>query len=133
MDKQEEIQKKIEYKALDSRIKELEQNIMIVEQQISELQLSQISLDELENIKNGTEMRAPIGPGIFVKANLADNKKVLLDLGAKVLCKKSIPEVKEILQQKFDKMAKIHTTLLIEINNLIRDIAKLEQEFKAVP
>lgn len=129
-EKQEQIQKTLELNALDLRLRELEQSLILLERQISELQLCQLSLDELENVKKGTEMMAPLGSGIFVKANLAENKEILLDIGAKALCKKSTQETKEVLKQKLEKAIDVHARLATEMQNLAQNIVGLEQRLR---
>lgn len=128
---QEQIQKTLELNALDSRLKEFEQSLVLLERQITELHSCQFSLDELENIKTGNEMMAPLGSGIFVKANLAENKNVLLDVGAKTFCKKSTKEAKEVIKQKLEKALDVRNRLATEMENLAQNIMQLERQLKA--
>lgn len=127
---QEEIQKTLELNALDSRLRELEQTLILLERQIAELQVCQFSLDELEHIKEDTEMMAPLGSGIFIKAKLADKKEVLLDVGAKAFCEKNIDEAKKVLKQKLDKATDVHARLSNEMRNLAQNMMMLEQQLR---
>jgi len=120
----------IELNLLDSKIKELDQNLAILEKQISELQACQLSLDELKNTKKDSEMLAPIIPGIFAKTKLLNNSELLVDIGAKTLVKKNIDETKKIIQKKIDQSTDVHEKLIAEINLIAQNMNKLEKEIR---
>ncbi|UZE93653.1 MAG: prefoldin subunit alpha [Candidatus Pacearchaeota archaeon] len=132
MDKEnKEFEKKIiEFNILDARIRELEQNIVLLEKQITEIQNCQLSLDELKNTKEGTETFSSISPGILVKSKLLDNSEVMMDVGAKIFCKKSVDGAKEIIQKRLDQALEIHKKLSEEITLLLQEITKLEKEIR---
>lgn len=123
-------QKLLELSVIDTRLHELEKALVMLEHQVSELQLCQLSLDELSDVKLDSEMLAAIGPGIFVKAKLQDNKKVLVDVGVKTLCVKSLEEAKATLQQKLDRLMRVRSQLEAEIKALIQSASQLEQQLK---
>ncbi len=129
--KRRSMEKKIvEFNLLDSRIKEVEQSLVILEKQIAELQACQLSLEELKEVKKNSGMLAPIGPGIFVEAKLEENSKVLIDVGSKTLCKKSLEDAKKIIQSKLDQALEVHTRLVNEINALLQSISQLEKNIR---
>ena len=133
MDEKEnlEFNKKIlEFNILDSRIRELEQNLALLEKQISELQICQISLDEVKNSKKESEVLASLSPGIFVKTNLANNSEVIIDIGSKILCKKKIDEAKKIIENKLNKALEIHDRLISEITIIAQNLGNLEKEIR---
>ncbi len=131
MERNHELEKKIlELNMLDSKIQELDQNLGLIEKQIVELQTCQVSLEELKKIKKDTEMLSPIIPGIFAKTKLIDGSKLMVDVGAKVLCKKNIDETKEIIQKKLDQSVDIHERLVAEINLLVQNINVLNEEIR---
>lgn len=126
---EQELEQKIaEFNILDGRLQELEQSFQLLEKQIAELQSCQFSLDELKSTKEGTEMLAPISPGVFVKAKLSNSEDVILDLGARVFCKKSSEKAKEIIQKKLEQVLDIRARIAAEINILMQHLRKLEQE-----
>jgi len=113
---------------LNSKLKELEQQIMLLEKQVNELQVCQLAIDELKNIKPDKEMLAPISPGVFVKAKIVENKEITIDCGAKVFCKKSLDEATEFIQQRLDQAIDLHKKLMEEINSVIDSMGVLEKE-----
>ncbi len=131
MKKEKELEKDvIELNILDSRIKELEQSLTLLEKQIAELQSCQLSLDELKNMKKNTKMLSSISPGVFVESNLTDNSKVIIEVGAKVFCKKTIDDAKKIIQKKINQVSDVYDKLIKEIDKLVHEIRKLEEKIK---
>ena len=131
MEKEELERKILEFNLIDTKIKELDQNLALLEKQITELQTCQISLDELKNAKKDTEMLSPLGSGIFTKTKLLDNSNVIIDIGAKILCKKNLDDAKKIVQNKLDQALEIREKLINEINILIQKVAEIEKEIRA--
>ena len=125
----QEFQKKIlEFNLLDARIRELEQNLALLEKQIAELQTCQISLDEIKNSKKDSEILAPVSSGIFIKGKLENNSEVLIDIGSKTLCRKNVDEAKKIIQSKLDKALEVHEKLINEVNKVAQNLANLEKQ-----
>lgn len=128
---EKELQKKaFQITALDGRLQELRQQLELLERQISELQTTLIVLDEIKKIELENEILAPISPGVFVKANLKENKNVIINIGAKVFCKKSIEEAKKLIQQKLDQSLDIYNKIAIETNLIVENLTSLEKEFR---
>jgi prefoldin alpha subunit len=123
-------QKAYQFSALDARLRELEQGLTLIERQINELQACHSALDKLAGSKPGVEMLAPLGPGIFANAILGNNKDVLIDMGAKMLCKKSIAEAKQILKQRIDKAMIVHESLSNELQRIVQEMTKMEEELR---
>lgn len=123
-------QKAYRFSTLDSRLRELEQGLALIERQINELQASQIALDEIAKAKPSTEILAPLGPGTFVNASLGNNKDVLIDMGAKVLCKKNISEAKQIIQQRIDNAILVHENLANELQRIVQEMTLMEEELR---
>jgi len=130
---EEEKRKDIEQKAVrlnlfENKLKEMEEQLMLIEKQINEFQVSQFALDELKEVKQGTDMLAPISPGIFVRAKILDNKEVLIDSGSKVFCKKNIDDAKDVLNEKINQIAELHEKFTQEINKIIETINEIQEE-----
>ncbi|MCX8194349.1 MAG: prefoldin subunit alpha [Candidatus Pacearchaeota archaeon] len=127
----EELQKKaLQITALDSRLQELKQHLELLEKQINELQATLMALDEIKKTELESEMLAPISPGVFVKASFKENKDIIINIGAKIFCKKNVEEAKKFIQQKLDKSLDVYNKIAIETNFIIENLASLEKEFR---
>jgi len=115
---------------------ELQQKFQIFEQQIRQLQEQLRSVEEatydMNFIKNGldslvgkvdTEIMAPLGKGIFVKAKLL-SETLTVDVGAKNFVEKSIPETKELINNQLLKLKDVKIELESELNKLNSEITQ---------
>jgi prefoldin alpha subunit len=120
--------------------RELTQKFMMFEQQINLIQNQLDSVDRaiidlrdmdmgLEELigKEGNEILAQIGKGIYAKANLA-SEDLIVDIGGKNFVKKSIPETKKILQEQIEKLNKIKKELNSELDKINESITKVFME-----
>lgn len=126
----EKEKKAIQLGLMDGRLRELEQQFTLVEKQINELQLCNFALDEIKEAKPGSETLAPISPGVFLKTQLKNNNEVIINVGAKVFCKKNIEEAKEFIERKLDKTLEVYNKLASEISLIAENIVALEKEIR---
>ncbi|HDI03185.1 MAG TPA: prefoldin subunit alpha [Candidatus Pacearchaeota archaeon] len=126
--KKEMEKKLVELSVLDSRMKELEQALTLVEKNIAELQQSKQTLEEIKKLKKGNEMLSLVGFGIFAKTGLLDNEKVLINVGSNVVCKKSIDEARKLIEKKLEQALSIYSQLFSEIERINEAIQKIESE-----
>ncbi|MEM2954821.1 MAG: prefoldin subunit alpha [Candidatus Nanoarchaeia archaeon] len=126
----EKEKKAIQLGLMDGRLRELEQQFALVEKQINELQLCSFALDEIKEAKPGSEMLSPISPGVFLKTELKNNNEIIINVGAKIFCKKNIEEAKEFIERKLDKTLEVYNKLASEINLIAENIMTLEKEIR---
>jgi len=107
----------------EQQIRQLQQQFQAVEESIVELNILDLGLDNLSG-KVGEEIMAPIGRGIFVKAELK-SEELTVDIGNQNLVKKSIPETKKILKTQITKLGEIKK----ELENKMDEIQEEAKEF----
>ena len=114
---------------MDSRAREFEQQIMIIDRQLQELRLIQEDLEKLS--KNGKkEVLMPLSSDILVKGNITDSENVLVNVGAGVVLKKNINEAKDITEKHEKKISEVKEKLLDEINRIVDYMLKLESDLR---
>ncbi|MBS3163417.1 prefoldin subunit alpha [Candidatus Woesearchaeota archaeon] len=97
MNLNEETQKKyLELQLLDQQIKQLQQQLMTVNQQIVELRRVDDDLSEFEKVKENSNMFFALGPGIFAEGSIS-SKDLLLNVGSNVLVKKPVIDTKKLI------------------------------------
>src|SRR3989344_2881752 len=97
MNLNEETQKKyMELQLLDQHIKQLQQQLMTVNQQIVELKRVDDDLSEFEKVKENSNMFFALGPGIFAEGVIS-SKDLLLNVGSNVLVKKPVIDTKKLI------------------------------------
>lgn len=72
--------------------------------QQKELGASIEALSELQKTGLNTEILAPVANGIFLKAELKDNQRLVVNVGAEVTAEKTIPEVITLLEEQQGKI-----------------------------
>lgn len=115
---------------MDGKLRELEQQFELVEKQINELQQCSSALDEIKNVKTGSEMLSPVSPGIFLKTQLKENNEVIINVGAKIFCKKNLVEAKKFIEQKLEQALEVYNKLATEMNFLAENIISLEKQIR---
>jgi len=108
---------------LDQYMKNIQQQIEAVENEIVELNSLKKGLEELKN-SSGKEIFSSIGKNIFVKTKII-SEELLVRIGGDTLVKKSIPETAKIIEVQIKKLESIKEELLNEIEKLNREAEKL--------
>jgi len=131
--KQKELEKKyMELQILSQRMKQLQQQIVLVTNQITELAGLQQSLSELKDIKHETKILMPFGNGIYMHAMLENPDELLVNVGAGVVVKKDLDATKEIISQQEKEMKDVNDQMMIELKALYERATSLEQELQSV-
>jgi prefoldin alpha subunit len=119
-------------RVLANQHREFQKRAEMVQQQMSMVQISLedcnraiTTIDELDNVSDGSEIMFPIGSGSFVYANISQTDKAVVDIGAGYTVERPIPEAKEILQRRREKL----TTALDNMNS---SLAQLGQQMQAI-
>lgn len=96
--------------------------------QLQEIASSVEALQELQKTKVNTEILAPVANGIFLKAELKDNQKLVINVGAEVTVEKTIPEVMALLQEQQGKITENITEAETVFQQLQEQGQKMYQE-----
>jgi len=133
MNKEEYQNKYLEFQALGEHIKQIQNSIMELEQQLAELRKLQESLESIENTKLNEEVLVLLGAGTYIKTKLADDKKVIMNIGADKLVDKSINDSISLVKSQTDELVKIHNQMNNEFINHTLKLQKLHQELQTNP
>src|SRR3989344_3258591 len=126
---QKELQKRyLELQLLDQQIKQIQKNIELIENQMAELESMSISLEELSSVKPGTEIFVPVAGGVFVKAELKDNKDLVINVGAGTAVKKSITQTKGMIANQINDIASARDELLMQLHQFVSKAQKIQQD-----
>lgn len=121
-----------EFQMLNQHIKQLQNQLEAITQQMMELAGTRNSLDEIEKVKEGKEVFVPLSSGIFVKANIKDTSDMLVNVGANVVVRKDIASTKNLIQRQMEEMKKIQKRMLEELEKMTNHAANLEAQLQNV-
>ncbi|MEK6969747.1 MAG: prefoldin subunit alpha [Nanoarchaeota archaeon] len=117
-------EKYAEFQALQQQLEQFTQHLELLQQHLKEVSLSIQAVEDLEKTKPGSEILAPLANGIFIKAELKDNHKFIVNVGADVTVEKTGAEVIKLLQEQqndlADKQAEAEQTILPLQNRILQ-------------
>jgi len=111
MSEQEVQQKYMELQMISSQLKQVQQQVEVLSHQIVELSRVNESLEDISKAKKGTDIMAPLGSGIFIKASLKETKEVLLNVGGEIMVNKNTVDAKTLVSNQIEEMTKIMENL----------------------
>ncbi len=121
-------QKYLELQMLDQQIKELQKNIETVDNHISELESASQSIEEIGEVKPGTEILVPVAGGVFARTELKDNRKFIVNVGAGTTVEKSIPDTTKMITEQITEISSTREQLLGRFQQQVSRAQQLQKE-----
>ena len=116
-----ELEKTVEeLRFLQAKSEQARGQINTVVSDISQIELTVRTLNELKTIKKEKDGFIPIGSDIFIKTEFVGPEKVLVNLGASAVSEKTVPEAIEFLNDKKNKLELIR-------NSMVRDLKDISE------
>ena len=132
-EKEEKMQKLyLEFQMLDQQIKQLEKQSTALNNQLMELMMTNQSLDDMKNTKEGTEILTPLSSGIYAKAELKDNKSFIVNVGANIALIKGVDSTKKLIETQIDEIKNLQKNLVSQLQTRTTKAALLDQEINKI-
>ena len=110
---------------------EIQSRISMVNSAITEMRVSALTLEGLEQEKEGSELFVPIGGGSYVKAKLVTSETIVVGIGADVAVEKTLKQTRDEMDGRIAVMEKTCEVLGQQLNQVLERIqenrAKLEE------
>jgi prefoldin alpha subunit len=113
----------IKFSIFEQQIRQMQQQIEIIERNILEINALILGLDELKE-KEGSEILSPIGKNIFVRTKLL-SEDLIVDIGGGNLVKKDIESTKKLIGEQIKKLEKIKEELNFSLENLSNEMTRM--------
>ncbi len=120
----------LQMQMLEQQSQQLQKQIQSIDQQVGELESIKVGLEQLQTVKPGTEIFVPFAGGIFIKAELKDNKNLLLNVGANTAVTKSAEGTMETIAAQVMEMADLRQKMAEQLDRVIEKARELEQEME---
>ena len=128
-DAEKEVRKKyIELQLMEQQMKQLQENAKVLDSQLAELIGVIQSLEDFKSVENKTLLWVPISNGIFTKAELIDNRELMVNVGADVVVKKSAEETKSLIAGQMDEIKKVQQKVVEELQRIAVKAMGIEKE-----
>ena len=90
----------LESRYLEETVNEIQSRINLTNSAITELRVSNMTLEGLEKEQKNAQLFVPIGGGSYIKAKLETSNKVVVGIGADVAVEKTLKEAKAELEAR---------------------------------
>ncbi|ADG13626.1 prefoldin, alpha subunit [Methanocaldococcus infernus ME] len=87
------------------------------------------AIETLSNVKVDEETLIPVGPGVYLKAKVIDDK-ALLGVKSDIYIEKSLSESIEDLKKSYEELDNVEKEGLKRLNELSKVIAELKEELQ---
>lgn len=114
---------------LNNNLKAMQDQLKLFDDEFSELKRIKESLEDFQSSEE-KEVFNHLGGGIFVKAELNEKNKVLLNVGGNVLVYKDVKEAKRLIEEQTIDIQTIMERLDQEINQWAIKVNSLEKEIE---
>jgi prefoldin alpha subunit len=125
--KQEEFisQLATEIRILEGSVAALQSRLDIVRTAINEVTLAHATLEGLTKVQEGDDALVPVGAGSFVRVKIADSKKLVMGIGARIAMEKDVTSSIDDLKSRILDLEKARNSIQQQLD---QTIARYEQD-----
>ena len=122
-------EKTLEYQIVESRLNQLMQQQSLIKARLQEVEITKETLDEIEKSK-GKEILISVGSLSYVHAKLAENEKIIVEVGAGAALPMSMEDAKKLLEKRKENLQKGSKKLEEEIGKTTQLLQLLHAEIQ---
>lgn len=130
---EEQLQKLyLEFQMLDQHIKQLEKQNTALNSQLTELIITNQSLEDMKKVKKDTEILVPLSSGIYMKAELKDSNNFIVNVGSNLTVVKDLTSTKKLIETQVDEIKRLQENTITELQKYTTKAAMLETEISNI-
>ena len=111
-----------EMRLMEGSVNTLQQRHQLVLNSISELRIAKQSLEDLKNIKPGSNMLVPIGGAALINANLGNLEKVVIGIGADVSLEMKYEDAVKDVSERLTEMEKAQVSIEDQLTQIMAQL-----------
>jgi prefoldin alpha subunit len=119
---------------IQKQSEEAENGLKFINEQIGELENFNKSLEVMQKNKE-KEILAPIGKGVYMKADIREKEKLFVEVGKGVVIRKTPAEAQEVIEEQIKKFQNAKMQVIAQLEEyammLKEIISEIEKEKKA--
>jgi prefoldin alpha subunit len=115
-------------KELAQHAKKMKEQLSEVESQCQEIMMIDESIKEYSKLDDGSEILFPISNGIFAKAKIDDNLKLIVNVGCGVAVEKSITKSRELLNKHLKDIMELRDRIAASIVKVQEKAREIEEQ-----
>ena len=124
--------KYLEFQMIQQQFQQLQQHVEKLDKQMVELEVLKNNLSELGDVKDGSEILAPISNGIFAKTEIKDAKNLLINVGANVVVEKSVDDSIVMIDNQIKEIRKYYKESMSQLQDTAIKAEKIREELMNV-
>jgi prefoldin alpha subunit len=124
--KEQTKEKQMELQMLDMQARQISEQLEKIDSSIMEIEYLKNSLGELKTFKEGVDVLAPVGNGIFAKAKLQENDRLLLNVGNNIVVEKSVSETQKLLSDRVAEIAEVREKMVLQLQKIEERLIELD-------
>ncbi len=128
-------EKYIQFQTLQQHIEKINEHLDVLNQRQAELDISCNAVAEIGKTAVGNDILVPVADGIFVKAKLLDNQKLIINVGADTTVEHSVDHVVGLLERQQEEMIgriaeveEVQAQLQSQVTALYQQISQNEEK-----
>lgn len=119
-----------QYQLLSAQAEMLQKQNELLSTTLEEINNTIKTLGDMKGIQKGQEIMVPMGAGIFASGTIQEAERLLVNIGADTLCKKSASEALEIMEKRKAHLDEIMKKLSQDLAKTQLGLAALEPELQ---
>lgn len=123
--------KYMEMQILDRQLKQIQQQLSVIDQQVMELDVIKQAFVDLPNVKPGSEMLVPISAGIYAKAKIETVDELIVNVGSNVAVTKSLKDSEAMIDEQISELRSYQMKLSTDMNMLVQRAQEIEKDIVA--
>ncbi len=123
----DEQRKYAKLRGIDADARRIQESLAMIDKEEAELARLIESIDDLGDSGKDEEILVPFANGVFLRAKVADPKRLLVNVGAGTLVPKTHDEVKELLKNQLESIAEYKRSLMAALEELYRGAEEIER------
>ena len=114
---------------LEEQKKTISEQLLMTENQISGINISKRTMEELQSAENNHEIVIPIGTNAFGRAKIIEPDKMIIPVSRDMFIEKNLEESIKIMEQRLEANNKLHAKLVENYNDLTGKIQEIKSKF----
>ena len=114
---------------LEEQKKTISEQLLMTENQISGINISKRTMEELQSAENNHEIVIPIGTNAFGRAKIIEPDKMIIPVSRDIFIEKNLEESIKIMEQRLEANNKLHAKLVENYNDLSGKIQEIKSKF----
>jgi prefoldin alpha subunit len=117
-----------ELQLLQEHMQRLSDQLQSLEQKTVEIDTIKQALEDLKDVKEGSEIQVPLANGLFVKAHIDKTDKLLINVGANTVVEKTREEALELVDKQGKELDKFKQQIMQQMSQVDEQAYMIEQE-----